>query len=95
MVVCQASISFTGAGTAANNIVITGYPVPAATGSVVIGTFRMFDAGNTNFVGSINGSGTNAWILHHDGDGNSLGAGTGTISNGDFIQFQCIYEAAS
>lgn len=95
MVVCQASISFTGSGTAANNIVITGYPVPAAASSVVIGTFRMFDSGNTNFVGTINGSGTNAWILHHDGDGNSLGTGTGTISNGDFMQFQCTYEAAS
>lgn len=66
----------------------------ASAGSSIHGQFRWFDAGNTNYVGSIVGTSTTSVSFYQDGNGNPLGGGALSAA-GDVFQGQLIYEAAS
>lgn len=66
----------------------------ASTGSSIHGQFRWFDAGNTNYAGTIVGTSTTSVSFYEDGNGNPLGGGA-LASAGDVFQGQIIYEAAS
>lgn len=91
-------LTFTGAGTAATDIVITALPATSVTavGGTAAGSFRYFDTGNTNFAGTVllDSAATTARMVR-TGDGNNLGNGSHAIASGDRLQFSLTYEAAS
>jgi hypothetical protein len=92
MITAQGSLNLTSAGTAGNNIQIGGLPFSAAAASAIQGSFRYFDAGNTNFVGTILGNTIFSAIMYYDGDGNALGVSSHTVANADTLAFQITYE---
>ena len=67
-------------------------PTPA-TRVCVFGSFRWFDAGNTNYAGTIIGDQA-GMAFHQDGNGNPLGGGA-LASAGDVFQGFFVYETAS
>lgn len=87
-------ISFTSAGTATNNIFLSGFPVAASNLSFG-GSFRYFDAGNTIRAGTIIGNTTTQVAFVYDGYGNSMGFGDFIIANGDMISGMLTFETAS
>jgi hypothetical protein len=87
-------VTFTSAGTAANNIVAT-LPVTAAHAGAIVGSFRFFDTGTTNRAGTATGASTTTVQFIYDGFGNSMGNGDLVIANGDRLQMTVTYEAAT
>jgi len=92
------NLSITSSGTASNTIFMnfgsgsTALPT-ALSSSGVHGSFRWFDAGVTNWVGTICGSSATSVFFTNDGNGNNTGF-SGTLTNGDVIEGNFMYEAA-
>lgn len=89
------NITFNGAGTASNNIVLTALPLAAANLIGIQGSFRYFDTGNTNRAGHVRGVGTTSVVFNYDGFGNEMGNGDFAIASGDVLEGFVTYEAAT
>lgn len=86
---------FTAAGTATNDIVLTGFPADAADVYAISGAFRYFDTGTTNHAGTITGATTSTAKFVYEGFGNNMGNGDLAIANTDVIQGVLILQTAS
>lgn len=94
-VICWWAVTFTSAGTASNQIVMSGLPVAASIASAIQGTFKYFDAGNTVRAGHCNGTSTTSALFYYDGFGNPMGLGDFAIANTDTCEGVLFYEAAT
>jgi hypothetical protein len=91
-------VSFTGAGTAANAILLSGLPFAAAAGTNlgVYGSYRYFQSGTTNHVGTPINASTTSINFVYDAFGNNLGNGDSvTIKSGDALEGFVAYEATT
>lgn len=95
LVIAHFNVTINAAGTINNNIILSGLPGAAANTSAIGGSFRYFDAGNTNRAGTITGATTTTAKFEYDGYGNSMGNADFIMANGDLVQGTLIYEAAS
>ena len=92
------NLSPTSSGVLNNNILLgfgsgsTALPT-AASASGIHGNFRWFDAGVSNWVGTICGSNTTSVFFTNDGNGNNAGF-SGTLTSGDVIEGSFFYEMA-
>jgi len=92
------NLSATSSGVLNNNILLgfgsgsTALPT-AASASGIHGNFRWFDAGVSNWVGTICGSNTTSVFFTNDGNGNNAGF-SGTLTSGDVIEGSFFYEMA-
>lgn len=95
-IIAYMDVAFTSAGTASNDIVCT-LPVTARTmgGSPSIGSFRYFDAGNTNRVGTVIYASTTTAKFVYDGFGGHMGNTDFAIANTDTLSLVLNYEAAA
>lgn len=96
LIIAQAQLTFTGAGTGSNPIAMT-YPVTPRTTSAahVVGTFTYFDSGSTNRVGNAYYNSNTTIYFKYDGFGNAMGNTDFAIANGDALQVALMYEAAA
>lgn len=94
-IIASFSMSFQSAGSGATQITMT-LPVAAQAGSAyAVGSYRYFDAGSTNIVGSVNLLTSTTVNFYRDADGNAVGLSAPTIANGDLLLGTITYEAAS
>jgi len=91
VVIAVCSLAITGAGTVGQTITLS-LPVNAVAGVGGLGSFRWFDAGNTNYAGTSIISDTTTVIFTINGNGNYLGADQ-TLANSDVFQMSITYEA--
>lgn len=94
-IIVSMRLVITSAGTA-GSVLLAGLPIAAADASGVVGSFRYFDAGNTNFAGTACGSTTTTVQFIVSSNGGSFGALPAiTAANTDVLQVSVTYEAAS
>lgn len=94
-IIVSMRLAITSAGTAGSAL-LAGLPVTAADVSGVVGSFRYFDAGNTNFAGTACGSTTTTVQFIVSSNGGSFGTLPAiTTANTDVLQVSVAYEAAS
>lgn len=95
LVLLWVDITFNAAGTATNNIVLSNLPFTMASTSGAFGSWSYFDAGNTNFNGTVTGNTTSSVVFSYQAFGNSFGNGDIAIANNDRLRAFFAYETTS
>lgn len=85
-------LNITGTGTVGNAIIIGNLPINISNVAGAYGNFRIFDAGVTNTVGTLVGASQSSLSLYRDGDGNAVGIGSTSLTNGDIFSGWATYE---
>jgi hypothetical protein len=95
LVIATFDVSCTSSGTASNAMVIEfGSIATAAAANSAYGSYRIFDTGITNYVGTLVAASTTAMNFYQDGNGNPLGFGQ-QFTSGDSLQGTFVYESAA
>jgi hypothetical protein len=95
LVIATFDVSCTSSGTASNVMAISFSGIAAAAaGNSAYGSYRIFDAGVTNYVGTLVAASTTAMNFYQDGNGNPLGFGQ-QFTNGDNVMGTFVYESAA
>lgn len=85
-------LNITGTGTVGNAIIIGNLPINIFNVAGAYGNYRIFDAGVTNTVGTLVGASQSSLSLYRDGDGNAVGVGSTSLTNGDILSGWATYE---
>ena len=88
-------VTFQGAGTAGQAIIMSGLPFPIVANQIAPGAAHYFDAGNTNLLLVTGASTTTTIHFQRDGFGNLFGGGDIAIAPNDGLDGHAIYETTS